>query len=172
VSRQAYKIFVIIGTARRYPMPKPPIIAILYVLVTCVLAFQASPSVAGTRQTDTCTWDFEAKVRLGPNTGTSFAGTLTVDIDAHGALSGALTTTDDQTIPVVGQVTGRAINLAFELQQPEGETPERYLFGTGTAWTPIASQTQCGRVMGGTFAGPEGGDIGEWFIAAYGTHPT
>jgi hypothetical protein len=142
-------------------MQKTLIIATLCVLVTCVLAFLTSQGKKF--QTDTCTWKFEATVRVGPNTGTSFAGTLTVEIDKHGALSGPLTTTDDQAIPMVGQVTGRAINLAFELQKPEGETPGRYLFGTGTAWTPIASAIQYGGVMGGTFAGPDEGNIGDWF---------
>jgi hypothetical protein len=168
---QGARACAIIGTARSYPMPKTLSIATLCVLVTCVLALQASPRVAGTDQkgknpqTDTCTGNFEATVRLGPSVGTSLTGVLTVEIDAHGELSGTLTTNDDQTIPVVGRVTGRAINLAFELQKPEGETPGLYLFGMGTAWTTISSETQCGGVMGGTFAGPEGGDIGDWISA-------
>lgn len=147
-------------------MKKTSIIATLCVLVTYVLVFQVSPSVA-----DTCTLDFEATVRVGPNAGKTLIGILTVEIDEHGALSGSLTGNslltdeEDQTVPVVGQATGRAVNLAFELQKSEGErTPGIFLFGTGTAAHPISSATQCGGAMGGTFAGPEAGDIGDWLV--------
>ena len=83
-------------------MPTTSSIHVLCALVACIFAFQASPSVAETDQNDTCTWAFEATVRMGANTGMSFAGTLTVEIDAQGVLSGSLTTNDDQIIPVVG----------------------------------------------------------------------
>lgn len=147
-------------------MKKTPIIATLCVLVTCVLVFQASPSVA-----DTCTFDFEATVRVGPNTGKTVGGILTAEIDEHGSLSGSLisnslfATDEDQPIAVVGQVTGRAINLALQLQKSEDETTAgRALLGTGTAAFPISAATQCGGAMGGTFAGPDAGDIGDWLV--------
>jgi hypothetical protein len=127
--------------------------------------------MAATDENDTCTWDFEATVRVGPNAGKSVVGTLTVEIDKHGALSGSLignsllTDEEDQTIPVVGQATGRAVNLALQLQKSEDETtPGIFLFGTGTAALPISSATQCGGAMGGTFAGPAAGDIGDWLV--------
>ena len=147
-------------------MKKTPIIATLCVLVTCVLVFQASPSVA-----DTCTFDFEATVRVGPNTGKTVGGILTVEIDEHGSLSGSLISNsllapdEDQTLAVVGQVNGRAINLALQLQKSESATTAgQVLLGTGTAAFPIASATQCGGAMGGTFAGPAAGDIGDWLV--------
>lgn len=146
-------------------MKKTPIIATLCVLVTCVLVFQASPSVA-----DTCTFDFEATVRVGPNTGKTVGGTLTVEIDEHGALTGSLINNsllaiDEDPIAVVGQVTGRAISLALQLQKSESETTAgQALLGTGVAAFPIASATQCGGAMGGTFAGPAAGDIGDWLV--------
>jgi len=147
-------------------MKKTPIIATLCVLVTCVLVFQASPSVA-----DTCTFDFEATVRVGPNTGKTVGGILTVEIDEHGSLSGSLISNsllapdEDQTLAVVGQVNGRAINLALQLQKSESATTAgQVLLGTGTAAFPISSATQCGGGMGGTFAGPNAGDIGDWLV--------
>jgi hypothetical protein len=146
-------------------MKKTPIIATFCVLVMCVLVFQASPSVA-----DTCTFDFEATVRVGPNTGKTVGGILTVEIDEHGSLSGSLISnsllaTEEDPIAVVGQVNGRAINLALQLQKSESETTAgQALLGTGTAAFPISSATQCGGAMGGTFAGPNAGDIGDWLV--------
>jgi hypothetical protein len=61
---------------------------VLTALYMIPLAFQASPSVVGTHQKggkpqkDICTWNFEATVRLGPSAGSSFTGTLTVELDA------------------------------------------------------------------------------------------
>jgi hypothetical protein len=37
-----------------------------------------------------------------------------------------------------------------------------YIFGSGTAWQPISPETNCGGILGGTFAGPQPGDIGDW----------
>jgi hypothetical protein len=146
-------------------MKKTSIIATFCVLVTCVLVFQASPSVA-----DTCTFGFEATVRVGPNTGKTVGGILTVEIDEQGSLTGSLISNsllppDEETLAVVGQVTGRAINLAVQLQKSEDETTAgQALLGTGTAAFPISSATQCGGAMGGTFAGPAAGDIGDWLV--------
>lgn len=145
-------------------MKKPSSLVTLCVLVTFVLAFQVSPSMADTDREDICTWNFEATVRQGPHAGESFAGTLTVVIAKHGTLTGVLVTDAPETILVVGQVNGRAVNLAVALQEIDQETEGLYLFGTGTARLPITSKTQCGGVMGGTFAGPYPGDIGDWLV--------
>src|SRR5512145_825341 len=113
---------------RRYPMKKPSSIVTLCVLVTFVLAFQVSPSMADTDREDICTWNFEATVRQGPHAGESFAGTLTVVIAKHGTLTGVLVTDAPETILVVGQVNGRAVNLAVALQEIDQETEGLYLF--------------------------------------------
>jgi hypothetical protein len=110
-----------------------------------------------------CIWPFEATVRQGPNTGTALVGDLTVDIGADGALTGTLATQDSQMLNVVGQVVGRAVSLGFELQAPSAGVTGMYVFGTGTAWQPVSPETNCGGMLGGTFAGPQPGDIGDWF---------
>jgi hypothetical protein len=112
----------------------------------------------------TCIWPFEATVRQGPNTGTTLLGDLTVDIAEDGALSGTLATQDNQSLAVVGQIVGRAVSLGFELQAPAADVTGMYVFGTGTAWQPVSPDTDCGGILGGTFAGPQPGDMGDWLV--------
>ena len=110
-----------------------------------------------------CTWNFDATVRQGPSVGTALKGELTLGIGTDGALNGSLVTKDMGTIAVVGQANGHAVNLGFELQKGDEKTEGLYVFGTGTAWTHVTPDTHCGGIMGGTFAGPKLGDIGDWF---------
>lgn len=102
-----------------------------------------------------CSMGFEAAVRQGPAAGLVLLGDLNFAVDASGSLEGAFVLDDGQSIPTFGQVNGRAIHLVFDLGD------EQYVYGTGTALEPIVSEN-CGAEVGGTFAGPGEGDLGDW----------
>ncbi|MBX3083684.1 MAG: hypothetical protein KF716_18770 [Anaerolineae bacterium] len=106
-----------------------------------------------------CTLEyFRADVAQGPNKGLSLLGKLKLDIDSNGGVTGALTPDGGGAdIKVAGQVNGRAINLAFEVAQ--ADQPTRYIFGVGSAWNDVKD---CNSVLGGPFAGPDSGDLGDW----------
>lgn len=103
----------------------------------------------------TCSMGFEAAVRQGPSAGVVLLGELSFAVERSGVLTGEFALEDGQTIPVVGQVTGRLIGLVFDLGQ------EQYVWGTGMGLNPIVSE-DCGGALGGTFAGPADGDLGDW----------
>ena len=108
----------------------------------------------------TCTLNFEATVYQGPETELALLGNLTLTVDATGAAEGSLVTSDTGAeYPVVGQVNGRAINLAFDL----GDNV--YIFGLGTAFEPIGAGN-CGLALGGPFVGPSPDDTGTWLAGA------
>ncbi len=110
-----------------------------------------------------CTSPFEATVRQGPDLGLTLTGQLGMTIDSLGQLRGALTTEGGDAIAVSGQVNQQAINLVFTV----GE--EQYVFGTGTGTAPIYS---CTGTMGGPFAGPQPGDLGDWVTCFFCPQPT
>ncbi len=122
-----------------------------------ILAFALGLALRGTLvQADAaCTIrSFEARVREGLSNGKSFDGSLALQEDSDGGLSGTYTSADDSiTGAVVGQANGHALNLAIELGD------KQYLFVTGTMWNTFAA---CSGVMGGAFTGPQVGDIGDW----------
>jgi hypothetical protein len=74
----------------------------------------------------------------------------------------------DTIVPVVGQVVGRSISLVFELEAGTETTPGMYIFGTGATRSKILDDMDCGGTLGGTFGGPEEGDIGDWGARCYG----
>jgi hypothetical protein len=100
-----------------------------------------------------CRFDFEAKVIQGPDLGTALIGNLALEINPTGGISGVLVGKDGTQVNVVGQATGRAVNLAFEVGN------NLTIFGVGTARREM---TGCGGVLGGPFAGPRPGDLGDW----------
>ncbi len=132
-------------------------------------AFQASrPNIVAHAQTkpavlSTCSMDFNATVRQGPSANTALVGTLSFDLGSDGGVTGQLTEKDGTKVAIAGQVTGRAINIAFQLKPADMVKGDKgsYIFGSGVAFNPIAGK-DCGGVMGGTFAGPEVGDFGDW----------
>ena len=125
-------------------------------IIALMLAFGLGLSLRGTtvRADVACTISgFEARVREGLSEGRSFEGTLALQEDADGGLSGTFTSKDDTVAVVVGQANGHAINLAIDVGN------KQYLFATGTMWNTFAG---CSGVMGGPFTGPQVGDIGDW----------
>jgi hypothetical protein len=101
---------------------------------------------------------FEAAVRIGPSAGTVLDGMLTLDMSEDGAIDrGSFVLADGAEIPVVGQISGRAISLLFDLGDGA------FVAGTGLAQDDLE---RCPEVIdgfvGGPLAGPGEGDLGDW----------
>lgn len=122
-----------------------------------VAAQPATPGATPAPGPAVCAFGFEATVRQGPDAGHALAGTLLVAIEAHGAIDhGALLSPTAAPVPVVGQVTGRAVNLLFTLGAGQ------VIYGVGTAQHPVAG-CQPG-ALGGPLVGPAPGDSGDWTV--------
>lgn len=106
----------------------------------------------------TCVYDFDATIDFGPSSklpsSAEFAGELTITIEADGSINDAkLVKNDGQTWKVVGQATGRAINLRFSVPHTGA------VVAVGTGRGAIAS---CTAAMGGPASGPVRHDAGSW----------
>ena len=106
-----------------------------------------------------CSLPFEAEVYQGTDAKLALSGTLSLSLDDTGAATGQLTTDDKTEYPVVGQISGRSINLAFDLGD------EVYIFGVGTSFEPVAAGN-CGKALGGPFVGPAPDDTGTWLAGS------
>jgi hypothetical protein len=126
---------------------------------------EALPAVQG----ETCRLDIVATVRLGPNatermqtdTPGELRGELDFTLDPDGAIdAGSLRLDDGPQLPVVGQATGRAINLRADFSPVrEGLT----LVLVGTAQEPLR---RCQGAVDGLLTGPAIGDLGDWHATA------
>jgi hypothetical protein len=134
------------------------------VISVCLLAFVSSALLVLAQDAEetaealaepACSLPFEATVLSGPDAELSLIGTLGLDVDETGAASGMLVTDTGLEVAVVGQINGRAINLAFDL----GDSV--YIFGLGTSVEPIGADS-CGLSLGGPFVGPAPDDTGTW----------
>jgi len=103
---------------------------------------------------DQCVLGIAGTVSLGPNTGQSFQGTLTISIGQDGAIdSGSVQFTDGTNSPVVGQATGRSIRLRI------GTDPASVMTFVGSGVFPV---DQCTGDFSGAFAGPGVQNVGVW----------
>ncbi len=99
-----------------------------------------------------CRINFTGTVRQGPSAGLALVGTLLVVADPSGSAVGELERPDGSTLGMVGQVTGRAIDLRIDLG-------ERRVFALGALEHDFA---ECRGDAGGVLVGPEPGDLGDW----------
>ena len=110
-----------------------------------------------------CSGSFKASTGLGIGEGLELLGSLTFQIDTSGALNGSFAASGRSPIQVVGQVSGRSVNLAADLGGGQ------YLFGSGTAQS---SANGCPMIAGGPLAvesAPNTGpaeQLGSWFYSA------
>jgi hypothetical protein len=103
---------------------------------------------------DQCVLGIAGTVSLGPDTGQSFQGTLTMAIGQDGAIdSGTVQFSDGTSSPVVGQATGRSIRLRV------GTDPEAVMTFVGSGVSPA---DQCTGEFSGAFAGPGVQNVGVW----------
>ena len=107
--------------------------------------------------TSTCSLHIFAKTSAGPHKGTTYTGDLTLKIDEKGAIdSGSFDTDDGKSHSLVGQATGRAINLRITLADG------KVLALDGTADIDLLL---CRGDVSGTFGGPSDTDVGTWRTA-------
>mgnify|MGYP001385442367 CR=1 FL=1 len=107
---------------------------------------------------DQCQLSIAGTVSLGPNTGQSFQGALTISIGQDGAIdSGTVQFSDGTTSPVVGQATGRSIRLRI------GTDPASVMTFVGSGVLPV---DQCSGELSGAFAGPGVQNVGVWVANA------
>ena len=106
---------------------------------------------------------FKASSGLGIREGLELLGSLSFQIDASGALSGNFAASGRSPIQVVGQVSGRSVNLSADLGSGQ------YLFGSGTVQS---AANGCPMIAGGPLAvesapGANSTEqLGSWFYAA------
>jgi hypothetical protein len=106
------------------------------------------------------------------------AGVLTVKVDPSGGFTGALTpfsgqssvafgglaVSDPHSVPVAGQITGRAYSMVMDLGNG------KHIFGTGAALNDLSRELNVG-LVGGPAVGPETGDRGDWASPVQTTDP-
>lgn len=121
----------------------PGLLLLAFILASC--GGTAAPAAGLT----SCSGHFEVngliKTEDSVEKGTLLAGDLQLDVNETGAASG-MYTDGELIVTVVGQVTGQAISLVFDLGDG------MYMFGTGAMTHPI---DECQGVAGGPVVGPE-----------------
>ncbi len=122
-------------------------------------AQEATPEMPEVPADAPCVLPFDVAIRQGPSAGTDLLGYLALITDETGASSGAFVTEDEQTLPVVGQINGHAVNLMFT---PAAGPP---IFGVGTSAVDLST---CHGALyspgGGPLVGPNAGDSGDWAV--------
>ena len=120
------------------------------------LGVERAPAASGA-----CELTIFAKTAAGPHKNTTYSGTLHLEIGENGAIDqGAFTTTDGASRLLVGQATGRALNLRITLG------PNKILALDGTADNDLIL---CRGAASGAFSGPGDTDIGAWRTGSGGT---
>lgn len=103
----------------------------------------------------TCTLNFYAETGAGPDKSAIYQGSIDLEIGADGAIDkGTFHRDDNNDYPLVGQVTGRAVNLRITLGAG------RVLAVVGTA---ADDAMLCKGEVSGTFSGPRQRDLGTWY---------
>jgi hypothetical protein len=109
----------------------------------------------------TCALTIFAQTSAGPHKNKTYSGTLNLQIGDNGAIDqGNFTTDDGQSHPLVGQATGRALNLRITIAQ------NTVLELNGTADIDLIV---CRGAASGAFGGPSDTDIGAWRTGTGGT---
>jgi hypothetical protein len=133
------------------------------VLVMLVFGLAACGGSAVNSAGVSCRGSFKASTGLSVGEGLQLLGSLTFQVDTSGALSGNFVSGGQPAIQVVGQVSGRSVNLAAALGGG------RYLFGSGTVQSAADG---CPTIAGGPLAveSPPGAgpseQVGSWFYSA------
>jgi hypothetical protein len=105
----------------------------------------------------TCTLQLVATLSAGPDRNDVYQGELKLVIGPDGAIDeGTFKRDSGKTFDLVGQATGRALNLRIAL---DGGT---YLSLNGTGQQDVAL---CRGGIDGTFGGPQTKDVGTWFAS-------
>ena len=133
------------------------------VLIMLVFGLAACGGAATSDASASCSGSFKAGTDLRVGEGLKLLGNLTFQIDTSGGLSGSFASSGQPAIQVVGQVTGRSVNLAADLGGGQ------YLFGSGTVQS---AANGCPMIAGGPLvveSAPGSGPaerLGSWFYSA------
>lgn len=133
------------------------------VAIAAVLWLAACGGTPGDGANVSCSGSFKASTGLGIGDGLQLLGSLTFQVDTSGGLSGSFIAQGQPALQVVGQVSGRTVNLAADLGGGQ------YLFGSGTAQS---TANGCPMIAGGplTIEAPPGDRpterVGSWFYSA------
>lgn len=133
------------------------------------VALAASGEAPVAAQGPPCTLTITGTVRVGPSSTQPITnggqpgvmqGQLTFTADQQGAISqGQFALSGGPTVPVVGQITGRAINLRMQVND------QLVIVAVGTAAQEL---TMCQGAVDGLLTGPQQGDLGDWHAMAAG----
>ena len=110
-----------------------------------------------------CSGSFKASTGSGIGEALQLLGSLTFQVDTSGGLSGSFVGGGQPAIQVVGQVSGRSVNLAADLGGGQ------YLFGSGTVQS---AANGCPTIAGGPLVvesapGASPAErVGSWFYSA------
>ena len=155
------------GSSRRQAMARIGAAGLLAGLTTAFGRGRAEALPAA--QGETCRLAIVATVRLGPDATErmqtdvpgELRGELGFSLGPDGAIdAGRLLLDGGPEVPVVGQATGRAINLRANLQAVQEGLA---LVLVGTAEQPL---TRCTGGIDGLLTGPLAGDLGDWHATA------
>ena len=113
------------------------------ILIAAAFCLAACGGSAANSSNVSCTGSFRATTDLGIGEGLKLLGSLSFQVDSSGGLSGTFASGGQPDIQIVGQVTGRAVNLAADLGGGQ------YLFGSGTVQS---SANGCPTIAGGPLA--------------------
>jgi hypothetical protein len=133
------------------------------VLMMLVFGLAACGGAASGDASVSCSGSFKASTGLGIGEGLELLGSLTFQVDTSGGLSGSFAGGGRPPILVVGQVSGRSVNLAADLGGGQ------YLFGSGTVQS---AANGCPTIAGGPLSvesapGASPAErVGSWFYSA------
>lgn len=144
----------------------------LFIMLLMVSLLLSGASIAWADQGDhegkagtaaPCPLDFEATVHYGPSTGFSLIGTLHLHREGdRGKVDGVLAHEAGFSVPVHGQILGRAANLLFDFGD------DVFVYGTGTVLRS-RSEDECSNFTGGgNLTGPDRADVGSWAVSGVG----
>lgn len=135
-----------------YKVPTIALVMFVLLLAACGGSAQNSGGVS-------CSGSLKVTSGVGIGEGLKLLGNLNFQVDSSGGLNGIFSPGGQPDIVIVGQVSGRAVNLSADLGGGQ------YLFGTGTVQS---SANGCPMIAGGPLAvdsaGSAGGErTGLWF---------
>jgi hypothetical protein len=113
----------------------------------------AEPRTLRAAQAGPCVLHLHAETATGPNLDAVYDGELSLDIDDDGNIDRGAFMTQEGSFDVVGQTSGRGLNLRIELENDQALT----LIGTGEQDIIL-----CRGEMQGEFGGPLMKDLGTW----------
>ncbi len=143
-------------------MRKLPFLLFIILLVGLLAACEAKPSstaylVPEPPPPPVCTWTLSIAVTHGPDAGLLEQGHVILQGGAPGNFTGVLPQTTGPSVKMVGQITGQAIAMTFDVGNNQA------LAGAGLLPGDFGD---CQGTVVGPLLGPREGDSGQWTLVA------